>query len=480
MEKILENEEELQRRCRKEWYSYLWEEGGVLRLNHGSFGAAPEPVLRRSEALRSLWLKNPDHMYYHLLPALMLQNTLSLVQLINARTPSQIALIDNTTTGIAIVANSIAWRLVDLKSSSSSSSLSSSLSSTSSSSSSSLSSSLTTIGKDEQPVVILFSTTYAAVKNAFMATTERAGAHLEYVRVPFPLASSSEVMAELKRTFERIEQRVPRSRVVLTVIDHITSVPAMVMPVKEMAALCRQRAPHGQILIDGAHAIGQVPIDVQDLDVDFYCSNIHKWGLATTGAAFLYTRSPEQEKLIHPIISHNYLQGISRESMWTGTKDMSSLLSVDEVFRFLSMIGGVDKLIHRNRTLLLQARRMLAEAWHTERATPDEMCASLGMVGLPYPQLQFEDVEIATYRLRSLLRDKYGMEVVVMAVPPRGYIRLSCAIYNTLEDFHKLRDAILDIIQTKSFSGHAHHDASTCSISDPWLARPGPIIQAKL
>ena len=42
------------------------------------------------------------------------------------------------------------------------------------------------------------------------------------------------------------------------------------------------------VFIDGAHAVGQLPIDIKQLKVDAYCSNFHKWGFSPKNAAFLY------------------------------------------------------------------------------------------------------------------------------------------------------------------------------------------------
>jgi selenocysteine lyase/cysteine desulfurase len=64
-------------------------------------------------------------------------------------------------------------------------------------------------------------------------------------------------------------------KVYLASFSHIASLPALVLPVRELAALCHA---HGVlVLIDGAHALGHVPVDITAIDADFWLGNGHKW-----------------------------------------------------------------------------------------------------------------------------------------------------------------------------------------------------------
>ena len=73
-----------------------------------------------------------------------------------------------------------------------------------------------------------------------------------------------------------------------------------------------------QVLVDGAHALGAVPLSLRDLGADFYVSNAHKWFCNPKGAAFLYVRK-ELKSSIHPlIVSHGYGSGFNSEFIWAG------------------------------------------------------------------------------------------------------------------------------------------------------------------
>ena len=52
------------------------------------------------------------------------------------------------------------------------------------------------------------------------------------------------------------------------VTDHVTSAPSVLFPVKRLVTLCRDRGV--QVVVNGAHAPGHLPLDVADIDADFY------------------------------------------------------------------------------------------------------------------------------------------------------------------------------------------------------------------
>ena len=88
----------------------------------------------------------------------------------------------------------------------------------------------------------------------------------------------------------------------LATFSHITSIPAIILPIKELVALCHRR--NVKVMIDGAHAMGQIPINVQDYDADFYVANGHKWLFSPKGSAILWA-NPSSQSLVHPnIISY--------------------------------------------------------------------------------------------------------------------------------------------------------------------------------
>jgi isopenicillin-N epimerase len=144
-----------------------------------------------------------------------------------------------------------------------------------------------------------------------------------YVRTPvaLPLTSPEDVV-------ETIWSAVtPRTR--LLYLSHHTSSTAVTLPVAE---LCRRARERGiRTVIDGAHVPGHLPLNLRELDPDFYAGNCHKWLCAPKGAGFLYVRR-ELQRDVHPIVFGWGYEGddpsfLARHER-QGTRDPSAYLTV--------------------------------------------------------------------------------------------------------------------------------------------------------
>ena len=69
-----------------------------------------------------------------------------------------------------------------------------------------------------------------------------------------------------------------------------------------MRDICRRAREEGILtVIDGAHAPGQIPLNMEEIGADFYVGNLHKWLCAPKGAGFLYAR-PDAQRLLKPLV----------------------------------------------------------------------------------------------------------------------------------------------------------------------------------
>jgi len=256
-----------------------------------------------------------------------------------------------------------------------------------------------------------------------------------YIRqpVPLPIESAAQVV-------EAIWSGVTaRTRVLF--LSHITSPTAIIFPV---AALV-QRAKKAGILtvIDGAHAPGQTPLDLEALGVDFYSGNCHKWMCAPKGSAFLYARH-EMQHLVEPLVVswgwESEQPGSSRfidEQEWQGTRDIAAYLSVPVAIQFMAEHDWA-RVRRECHDLVRTARQRVSELTGLPPMTPDSPEWFSQMTTLPVPPCDLD-------ALARRLYDEYHIEIPVVNWNGRQFIRISIQGYNTRQDVDDLGKA-LDVL----------------------------------
>lgn len=201
--------------------------------------------------------------------------------------------------------------------------------------------------------------------------------------MPFPVASNEEILSTFEELLRKEKADNPARTIRLAVLDHITSMPSIILPIRDLVRVCRA---HGveQVFVDGAHAIGSVGINVHDIDADYYMANVHKWLFAPPVVAFFHAKPHHLSRLHHPVISHSYGTGLLNESYWVGTRDYSALLAVPKAIRFVKdFFGDLEFYRKSNHDKVVEMGEMLARSWGTCLGAPPDLFASMVMVGLP-------------------------------------------------------------------------------------------------
>jgi isopenicillin-N epimerase len=376
-------------------------ERGLVFLNHGSFGACPTEVLRHQADLRAEMEAEPVRFLSRELDDRLDAARAALASFVGAD-PADLAFVTNATSGVNAVLRSRDFAAGD--------------------------------------ELLTTDHAYNACRNTLDFVAERSGARVVVATVPLPVRSPDDVVeAVLART-------TPRTR--LALIDHITSPTGLILPVERLTAELAARGV--DVLIDGAHAPGMVPLNLATLGATYYSGNCHKWLCAPKGSAFLWTRRQEQPAVRPLTISHGATAvrpGRSRfrlEFDWTGTSDPTAWLTVPKAIEYLGGLvdGGWPALMARNRALALDARRLLCAAASTAPPCPDEMVGSLAAVRLPDGT-----TDVGWRRpdpLQARLYEGWNIEVPVMSWPaaPRRLVRISAQLYNRRAHYERLAEAL--------------------------------------
>lgn len=179
----------------------------------------------------------------------------------------------------------------------------------------------------------------------------RFGVKLNTVVLPKPPASAEEIVARFQNAL------TPKTRVVF--FSHITTMTGVILPAKEICALARSRGVLTQV--DGAHAIGQIPLDLHDIGCDFYASSPHKWLMAPKGTGTLYIRDEHLKDLWVNIATanwNNYDMKAYRFS-WFGTSNLSVMVGLKAALDFHQQLGP-DVVYARIHELASQVRDRIA------------------------------------------------------------------------------------------------------------------------
>eukprot|EP01119_Soliformovum_irregulare_P021586 TRINITY_DN7218_c0_g1_i4.p1 TRINITY_DN7218_c0_g1~~TRINITY_DN7218_c0_g1_i4.p1 ORF type:complete len:238 (-),score=69.83 TRINITY_DN7218_c0_g1_i4:170-883(-) len=227
-------------------------------------------------------------------------------------------------------------------------------------------------------------------------------------------------------------------KVTFCIFDGIISETATILPAARLIALARKH--NIKIMIDGAHCIGQIPVDLKSLDPDFYCSNLHKWLCADKGCAFLYVKK-EHQKVIRPLtISHGYPGGFQSEFLWCATNDYGSFLSLTAALNFYKGVGP-EKIAERNHDLVIKAARHCAQVWKTQLLCKEELYASMVTIELP----PIKDIEVSgggAFKLKLFLLEKYNVMGQFIFIRGKLYIRISAQLYNEMSDYERIAEII--------------------------------------
>ena len=262
--------------------------------------------------------------------------------------------------------------------------------------------------------------------------------------MPFPVSGDDAVVDAVTAAV------TPRTR--LALLDHVTSPTGIVVPV---ARLVRELDARGvDTVVDGAHALGMVPIDLARLGAAYYTANAHKWLCAPKGSAFLFVR-PDRQRYVHPLtISHAYEPGrldarFRAEFDWTGTVDPTPWLVVPDCLRYLGGLlpGGFAALMDANRALALRARAIVAASLEVPLPCPDAMIGALASLPLPESPPVSPASRLDVKELAGWFRER-GIETWFTAWPCAGgkLVRLSAQLYNSEDEFRALARALRDAL----------------------------------
>ncbi|BAZ22937.1 isopenicillin-N epimerase [Kalymmatonema gypsitolerans NIES-4073] len=384
--------------------SNLWLlDPGVTFLNHGSYGACPKAVLEAQQHLRAQLEQEPLRFFVKEWEPLLDEARHKLAAFISADA-NELVFVPNTTTGVNSILRSLIF--------------------------------------DAEDELLTTSHGYNACRNALDFVASRTGVRVVVAEIPFPIDSPQQVVTAV------MEQVSPKTR--LALLDHVTSDTGLIFPIQQLVQELQAREV--DTLVDGAHAPGMIPLNLQEINATYYVGNCHKWLCAPKGSAFLQVRRDKQPAIRPLTISHGANSPRTDKSRfqlefdWTGTDDPTAYLCVPEAIHYMGGLlpGGWMKLMQRNHQLVFQARQLLCETLRTVPPCPEEMIGSMAVVPMPTALENRNFISV-----RDELFDRFNIQVQVVSWQknPRLLVRISAQIYNTIQQYEYLARALMELVK---------------------------------
>lgn len=360
----------------------------IVFLNHGSFGACPKPVFAAYQAWQLELERQPVAFLGRRIDGLLSEARTALAAYVNSD-PDDVVFVANATAGVNTIAKAIPLHAGD--------------------------------------EILTTDHEYGACMTTWGRVAAPAGAVIVERKVTLPLLSDEAFVEEFWAGV------TPKTRVVY--LSHITSPTALTFPVAE---ICRRARAAGIIsVIDGAHAPGQIRVDMREVDPDFYTGNCHKWMCAPKGSGFLYVRRDQQDD-VHPlIISWGYRDGdtfISRHQVQP-TRDPAAFLTVPAAIQF-QREHEWDAVRQQCHAVAVDLRNAI-NAWSgLQPLCSDDHFAQMFTVEVP---------PCDPVAVKDRLYDDYKIELPMFNWQGKPCLRTSIQGYNTAHDGEFLLNALREV-----------------------------------
>lgn len=291
----------------------------VVFLNHGSFGAAPAPVFAEYQRWQRELERQPVEFLGRRAEDLLDAARAPMATYLGCERDS-LVFVPNPTTGVNVVARSFPLEPGD-----------------------------EVVGTDLE---------YGACARTWEWFAAKRGAHYVRAHIPLPVTSPDDVVEAI---FAAV---TPRTRAIF--LSHITSGTALRLPIDSVASRARELGI--LTVVDGAHAVGQIPVDLTELGADIYTGTFHKWLCAPKGSSFLYTNPAHHDWMESPIVSWGWVEGNDHQRIETQFVSRNQIQGTRDIAAFLAAPAAVayqetrhwDEVRARCHALAIEARERIA------------------------------------------------------------------------------------------------------------------------
>ncbi|UCD75543.1 MAG: aminotransferase class V-fold PLP-dependent enzyme [Phycisphaerales bacterium] len=251
-------------------------------------------------------------------------------------------------------------------------------------------------------------------------------------------------------TLELIERNLtPRTRVVS--VSHVTCTTGYVLPIRRIAGLCRDRGLFS--VIDGAQALGIIPVDLHHLGCDFYATSGHKWLLGPKGTGFMYVRRGMlrtwRPTWVGAYSDEDYdLDAGVFESLPEaraieyGTRNTAMILGLGAAIDFVNAVG-IDRSAAHGRALARRIAEGLRGRPEVQVLTPDADGCAASILTLRLPADHMDP-----WQWCNTLKRDFRIRVRPVGEHGLNGVRVAAHLFNTVEEADRLISAVQQLLNS--------------------------------
>ncbi|KAF2747891.1 PLP-dependent transferase [Sporormia fimetaria CBS 119925] len=406
-------------------------------LNHGSFGTYPKPIRTVLRNFQDTIESHPDQFIFYDYPTHLDASRHAISKLLNADVKT-ITFVPNATSGVNVVLRNLVFSPGD--------------------------------------VILYTSTIYGGCYKSVEYITETTPAEKACVEYVFPV-EDEDLVKKFAEKIKEVEKEGKRVKV--AVFDTVVSMPGVRLPFERLTEVCKEMGVLS--LIDGAHGVGHVEIDLGKLDPDFFVSNCHKWLHTPRGCAVFHVAERNQHlirstlptswgfiplsqasaKIINPIpVVGEDKSAFIRNFEFCATIDNTPYLCVPAAIAWRESIGGEAAIRNYCTSLVQKAAAHVADVLGTEvldNSTHTMTNCCMATVRLP---LDVEELAIVSEKAgiakgnvgfvvkewisRTLLKD-YDTSMALPFYDNSWWVRLSGQVYLEMEDFEWAAEVLQEV-----------------------------------
>jgi len=273
---------------------------------------------------------------------------------------------------------------------------------------------------------------YGAMINQFKLVAKREGIINKVISVPNHPKSDEEIVS--------LYENQITSKTKLIMVCHQINITGQILPIRK---ICDMAHSYGvDVLVDGAHCVGQFDVSIDDLNCDYYASSLHKWLSTPLGAGLLYVNKKNISKIWPFFASGSQNLNDIKRLNHTGTHPVHTDIAISNAIDYINWIG-VKKKEERLRFLQRYWSDKLRGKKNVLVNTPEDIQRSCGIgnVGLK---------NIKPGKMAQLLFDEYKIFTVAIDGANVHGCRISPNIFTTTEELDSLVNAVTELSQISS------------------------------